>query len=285
MRIAWIGLGVMGVPMACHLMKNGHELHVYTRTKEKAQAVVDAGGHWHDTVAACVAGCDAVFTMVGFPKDVEQVYFGPEGILENAQPSAYLIDMTTTSPALSVRIFEAAQKRGLNALDAPVSGGDLGARNATLSIMAGGRQEDFDACLPLLSCLGKSIVYTGAPGSGQHTKIANQIAIAGAVAGVAEAVAYGRKAGLDVNNMLDCISKGAAGSWQMQNNGPKMAQGDMAPGFYIKHYIKDLDIAAAQSHDRGLSLPVLEEVLNIYRALEEKGLSDLGTQAISKYYE
>ena len=285
MKIAFIGLGVMGVPMAKNLMAGGHTLNVYTRRKETAKELIAAGADWAETVAQCVKGCEAVMTMVGFPKDVEAVYFGKDGIVENAAEGTLLIDCTTTSPALSARIFEAAEEKGLQALDAPVSGGDIGAQKATLTIMVGGGQDAFEKARPIFQCIGKSITYAGKAGSGQHMKMANQIAIAGAVAGVAEAVVYGRSMGLDVQAMLDCISQGAAGSWQMSNNGYKMMKGDMAPGFYIKHYIKDMRIADEESGQRELVLPVLKQVLSQFEAMAAEGMGDLGTQAVIRYYD
>ncbi len=285
MKIAFIGLGVMGVPMAKHLMAGGHELTVYTRRRETAEGLIAAGARWADTVSDCVKGCEAVITMVGFPKDVEAVYFGGEGILENADQGTLLIDCTTTSPALSARIYEAAKEKGLQALDAPVSGGDIGAQKATLTIMVGGDTQAFEKARPIFQRIGKNITYAGKAGSGQHMKAANQVAIAGAVAGVAEALAYGRSMGLDVQAMLDCISQGAAGSWQMSNNGYKMVRGDMAPGFYVKHYIKDMRIAAEESGQKGLELPVLRQVLSQFEAIAAQGMGDLGTQAVIHYYD
>lgn len=284
MKIGFIGIGVMGESMARHLMQNGHALTVYNRTRSKAEALLGEGAAWADSAGECAKGQDAVITMVGFPKDVEAVYLNEGSILDSAQPGAYVIDMTTTSPALWQRIAQEAEKRGLHPLDAPVSGGDSGARNATLSIMVGGREADFEAVQPLFACMGKSITLTGGAGCGQHTKMANQIAIAGAVAGVAEAVRYGEANGLDASNMLACISAGAAGSWQMSNNGPKMVSGDYAPGFYIKHFIKDMRIAAEEAERGGCELKVLGEVLRIYEDLLEEGKGDLGTQAIVEWY-
>lgn len=284
-QIGWIGTGVMGKPMAMNLMKNGYALWLYTRTKDKAWDLLENGAHWCDTVGECAEGRDAVFTMVGYPKDVEEVYFGAGGILENAREGAYVIDCTTTSPRLSVRIAREAQKRALHPLDAPVSGGDIGAINGTLSVMVGGEKEDFDACQELFRCIGTNIVHEGRPGTGQHTKMANQIAIAGAVSGVCEAIAYARKEGLDTRALLDSISKGAAGSWQMSNMAPRMLLGDYAPGFYIKHYIKDMGIAQDEARDAGLALGVLDTVLAMYRQLEKSGMGDLGTQALLRHYE
>ena len=241
MTVAFIGIGVMGLSMARNLMKGGHSLKVYTRTAEKAAPLVEEGAQLYDSIAGCAADCGAVITMVGFPKDVEEVYLSRGGILDSAEQGALVIDMTTTSPVLWRQIAELARARGLRPLDAPVSGGDSGARDAALTVMAGGREEDFTAALPLFQLMGKSIVYEGPDGSGQHTKMANQIAIAGAVSGVAEAN------GLDLNRVMDAISAGSAGSWQLRINGAKMVSGDNRPGFYIKHFVKDLRIALEES--------------------------------------
>lgn len=284
MKIGFIGTGVMGASMAGHLMDAGHELTVYNRTRQKAEGLLARGARWADTPADCASGMDAVITIVGYPKDVEEVYLGEKGILSAARPGAYLIDMTTTSPALWQRIAKAAEQKGLHPLDAPVSGGDTGARNATLSIMVGGQQADFEACVPLFEKMGKTIVYTGPAGCGQHTKMANQIAIAGCVTGVAEAVRYGQISGLDTENMLSCISAGAAGSWQMSNNGPKMLKGDYAPGFFIQHFIKDMRIAQEEAQKRGAELPVLQLVLSMYESLQEDGRANDGTQAVIEWY-
>lgn len=285
MKIAFIGVGVMGKSMVRNLMKKGNELHIYSRTKSKAEEVIAEGAIWHDSVKDCVAGAEAVITIVGYPKDVEQVYFGPEGILENAKAGAFVIDMTTTSPKLAERIYAEAKKKGLRALDAPVSGGDVGARNATLAIMVGGDEADFRDAEPIFRAMGTNIRYEGKAGNGQHTKMANQIALAGAMAGVCEAISYARGAGLDIQTMLDTISTGAAGSWQMSNMAPRMLKGDFAPGFFVKHYIKDMNIASQEAEDRQLELPILADVLRMYKDIEEKGMGDLGTQALIKYYE
>lgn len=279
--IGFIGVGVMGRPMVKNLLKAGYEVAVYSRTRAKlADFLAETGVQWCDTPAAYAAGRDAVITMVGYPQDVEQVYFGENGILSAAKPGAYLIDMTTTDPALSVRIAEQGGARGLHVLDAPVSGGDTGAKNGTLSIMVGGEEADCKACLPLLEAMGKQIVYEGPAGAGQHTKMANQIAIAGTIAGVCEALAYAERAGLDPDRLLASISKGAAGSWQMENLMPKMVRADYAPGFFLKHFIKDMKIALAQPG----ALPVLERVCAMYGDLEAEGMGDLGTQALIRYY-
>lgn len=284
-KIGFIGVGVMGKSMVINLLKHGFEVSIYARNKEKVEEVLKEGAIWCENIAECVQDNEAVITIVGYPKDVEEVYFEDGGILANANPGAYLIDMTTTSPDLSKRIYEAAKVKGMKALDAPVSGGDVGAKNGTLSIMVGGEQEDFNACKEIFSAMGTTIVYEGKPGNGQHTKMANQIAIAGAIAGVCEAMAYAKNAGLDIQTMLDSISQGAAGSWQMTNNAPKMLQGDFAPGFYIKHMIKDLKIANEEAEASSLELAVLKQVIHMYTALENEGKGDLGTQALCQYFE
>lgn len=284
-KIGFIGIGVMGKSMVRNLMKGGHTLSVYTRTKEKANEVVAEGAIWCDSVANCAKGQDVVITIVGYPKDVEEVYFGENGILAHAKEGAYLIDMTTTSPRLSEKIAEQAARGGQHALDAPVSGGDVGAQNGTLSIMVGGEKADFEACLPIFQCMGTNIIYEGKAGNGQHTKMANQIALGGAIAGVCEAISYSRKEGLDLQTMLDSISKGAAGSWQMSNMAPRMLAGDFAPGFFVKHYIKDMRIAKEEAEEAGLSLDILNNVLEMYETLAQDGYGDLGTQALIKYYE
>lgn len=284
-KIGFIGVGVMGKSMVINLMKHGFEVSIYARNKEKVEEVIKEGAIWCENIAECVQDKEAVITIVGYPKDVEEVYFEDGGILANANPGAYLIDMTTTSPDLSKRIYEAAKVKGMKALDAPVSGGDVGAKNGTLSIMVGGEQEDFNACKEIISAMGTTIVYEGKPGNGQHTKMANQIAIAGAIAGVCEAMAYAKNAGLDIQTMLDSISQGAAGSWQMTNNAPKMLQGDFAPGFYIKHMIKDLKIANEEAEASSLELAVLKQVIHMYTALENEGKGDLGTQALCQFFE
>lgn len=283
--VGFIGIGVMGKSMAYNLIKNGFDVYVYSRTKSKADEVVGKGALWCSSVKECVSQKDAVITMVGYPKDVEEVYFGSNGIIENAKKGALIIDMTTTSPVLSEKIYSLATEKGLYAVDAPVSGGDKGAENATLSIMAGGNKESFEMALPLFKALGTTIIYEGKAGSGQHTKMANQIAIAGAIAGVCEAIRYGDLAGLDRRLMLNSIKNGAAGSWQMSNNGENILSNNFDPGFFIKHFIKDMKIASSEAEVRGEKLEALETVLKMYEALENDGLGDMGTQALIKYYE
>lgn len=280
-KIAFIGVGVMGKFMVSNLLKNGFEVSIYARNKAKVEDSIKEGAIFCESIKKCVQNKDAIITIVGYPKDVEEVYLSQDGIINSASQNSYLIDMTTTTPTLSVKIHEVAKKKNLKALDAPVSGGDIGAKNGTLSIMVGGEKEDFEACKKLFEAMGKTIVYAGNAGSGQHTKMANQIAIAGVMAGVSEAIAYGKKMGLDISTMLASISNGAAQSFHLTNNAPKMYKREFEPGFYIKHMVKDLKIANQEMPN----LKVLKDVLEIYETLEKNGDGDLGTQAICKYYE
>lgn len=284
-RVGFIGIGVMGESMARHLIKKGYEVAVYTRTEEKAQRVIAEGATWCHSVAECAKGRDAVITMVGYPRDVEEVYFSEAGILASADKGTYLIDMTTTSPKLAIKIDQVAQEKGLHALDAPVSGGDVGAQKGTLAIMVGGTQEDFEACHPIFECMGTNIVYEGKAGNGQHTKMANQIALGGVIASLCEAMTYAKSVGLNMDKMLGTISTGAAGSWQMSHMAPRIAEGDLNPGFYIKHYIKDMNIALEEAQDVGLKMEMMEKIRAMYEKLQEEGYGDLGTQALIKYYE
>ncbi|HZJ56968.1 MAG TPA: NAD(P)-dependent oxidoreductase, partial [Clostridia bacterium] len=264
-RIGFIGVGVMGKSMVLNLMKKGYEVSIYSRTKNKALEVIEKGAVWCDSIRDCVADAEAVITMVGFPKDVEEVYFGDNGILDHARPGSYIIDMTTTSPKLSKRIYQKALEKGVYALDAPVSGGDVGAQKGTLSIMVGGDEEAFGKCHPIFEAMGTNIIYEGPEGAGQHTKMANQIAITGVIASVCEAITYARTVGLDVQKMLDSISAGAAGSWQMSNMAPRIIKDDLDPGFFIKHFIKDMEIAMEEGRDVDLDLEILDNVLKMYK--------------------
>lgn len=287
-NIAFIGTGVMGKSMVRNLMKKGFGLSIYSRTKSKAEELIAEGAKWFDTAAECVNNADCIITIVGFPKDVEEVYFGSEekkGIISAAKEGAILIDMTTSSPKLAQRIYDECKKQKKFALDAPVSGGDVGAQKGTLSIMVGGDKEIFEKAQSVFEAMGTNINYEGAAGFGQHTKMSNQIALTGAIAGVCEAISYAKKTGLDPQTMLNSISKGAAGSWQMDYNAPKMLKGDVTPGFYIKHYIKDMRIAQTEGKDVDLVMPVLDTVLKMYEELDKDGMGDLGTQALLKYYE
>ncbi|HEY8528535.1 MAG TPA: NAD(P)-dependent oxidoreductase [Paenibacillaceae bacterium] len=283
--VGFIGLGVMGGSMAGHLLRAGYRLCVYNRTKAKADKLLQQGAEWCDSAAEVARRADAVITMVGYPRDVEEVYFGPGGLLENARPGTFLIDMTTSSPGLAMRIHEEAKRRNLRALDAPVTGGDVGAREAKLSIMVGGEREDFEAVLPLLRVMGTNIVHQGGAGAGQHAKMCNQIAIASNIIGVCEAIAYARKAGLDPEKVLQSIETGAAGSWSLSNYGPRILRGDFRPGFYIKHFVKDMDIALREAEAMGLDAHGLKLARSLYGRLVERGEENSGNHALYKLYE
>ena len=283
--IGWIGVGIMGKPMVRNLQKAGYTLHIYARNREKVADVIQEGAIFHDTIGDCAQGRDAVITMVGFPKDVEEVYFAPGNILDRADPGTYLIDMTTTSPTLAQRIYQEGAARRLRVLDAPVTGGDSGARAGTLSILVGGDQADFDACLPIFQAMGTNITYFGPAGCGQHAKMANQIMIAGALSGVCEALTYAKAEGLDGNTLLGAVSTGAAGSKQLDFQGKKILTGDFAPGFFMKHFVKDMRLAEEEAENAGLDLNVLQQALSNCQSLIDRGCGDLGTQALIKFYE
>ncbi len=282
--LGFVGLGVMGHSMVGHLLDAGYPIVVYTRTRSKAEGVLARGARWGETPAVVAAQCDIVVTMVGYPADVEEVYLGAHGLLQAAKAGAYLVDMTTSSPALAERLAREAHEAGVHALDAPVSGGDVGARNATLTIMVGADPEEFDAVLPVLRLLGTNVVLQGPAGAGQHTKMANQIAIAGCMIGVCEALAYAEHAGLDPETVLRSISAGSAGSWSLSNLAPRILAGDFAPGFYVKHFIKDMRIALDSAREMGLDLPGLALAEQLYARLAEMGNADSGTQALYKLY-
>ncbi len=284
-KIGFIGVGIMGKSMVRNLMKAGFEVSIYTRTKSKVLDVIEEGAVWCETVSECARDQDVVITIVGYPKDVEEVYFGDDGIIANAKKGAYLIDMTTSSPKLAIRIYEEARKAGLSSLDAPVTGGDGGAKAGTLTILVGGDKDAFDACMPVFEAMGKNINYEGQAGNGQHTKMCNQIALAGALSGACEAMVYAKNVGLDVQQMLDSISTGAAGSAQMSNVAPRVLKEDYNPGFFIKHFIKDMKLADEEAQGAGIELGVLEYILSMYQDLEAEGMGDLGTQALVKYYK
>ncbi len=270
----------MGVSMCGHLMAKGYPATVFSRTKAKAQPLLDKGAIWADSPRAVAEQADIVFTMVGFPADVREVYLGSDGVLECRGGAKILVDMTTTSPSLSKEIHAAAQKRGISAIDAPVSGGDVGARNATLSIMVGGDQEAVAKVMPLLQVMGKTIVHQGGAGAGQHTKMCNQIVIAGTMIGVCEALLYGRKAGLDLETMLQSISGGAAACWTLDNLAPRILKRNFDPGFLVDHFVKDMGIALEESKRMGLKMPGLELVHQLYRRVQELGHGKKGTHAL-----
>ncbi|MCC6581614.1 MAG: NAD(P)-dependent oxidoreductase [Phycisphaeraceae bacterium] len=282
--VGFIGLGVMGASMAGHLLAGGYRLIVHTRTKAKAQPLLARGMTWRDTPGDVAAEADAVITMVGYPSDVESVYLGSQGIVQRARPGTLLIDMTTSSPALARRIAAQAMARGLSTLDAPVSGGDVGAREAKLSIMVGGEPAAFDRAMPLFQLMGRNIVHQGDAGTGQHAKMCNQIAIAAGMIGVCEAMLYAKKSGLNPQTVLQSISAGAAGSWSLSNLAPRILQGDFSPGFYVKHFIKDMGIALDSAAEMGLDLPGLKLAHQLYDRLAASGGENLGTQGLFTLY-
>jgi 3-hydroxyisobutyrate dehydrogenase len=283
--VAFIGTGVMGRSMARHLLAAGHPLTVYTRTKAKADELIAAGATWAATPGEAAKQADVIITMVGYPADVEEVYSNPDGIFESAKSGALLIDMTTSSPALAKALAVEAKSRGMGILDAPVSGGDIGAREARLSIMVGGDKADFDRALPIFQKMGKAIVHQGPAGAGQYCKLANQIAIAGGMLAVCESMAFAQKVGLDPATVLESIGGGAAGSWGLANLAPRIIRNDYSPGFFVKHFVKDMRIAIESAQRAGIRLPGLELAERLYARLVAEGGADFGTQALFKLYE
>lgn len=284
-KIGFIGIGVMGKSMASHLMNGGFTMNIYSRTKAKAEELLQQGGVWYDTPADLAVASDVIITIVGYPHDVEAIYLGENSLLKNLSTGKMVIDMTTSSPQLAAIIYEKAKELGIAALDAPVSGGDIGARDAKLSIMVGGDEEAFQSALVLFQLMGKNIVYQGKAGSGQHCKMANQIAIASTMMGVCESIRYAEKAGLDPETVLQSIGAGAAGSWSLSNLAPRMIKGDFEPGFYVKHFIKDMTIALDSCRELELSASGLSLAKSLYEKLAEAGGEDFGTQALYKNYE
>jgi 3-hydroxyisobutyrate dehydrogenase len=280
-RIGWIGTGVMGSSMAGHLIDAGHDVDVYNRTRARAAAVVEEGASWRDSPSEVATDSDVVFLMLGYPIDVRETVLGERGVLEVMKRGSLLIDMTTSEPALAVEIHEAASAKGVQALDAPVSGGDVGARNATLVIMVGGETEAFERAEPLLSVLGQSVTLLGEAGAGQHTKMVNQIAIAAGMIGLCEALLYAHRAGLDLEQTIATIQGGAAGSWSLSNYGPRILRGDFEPGFKIDHFVKDLGIALSEARRMKLSLPGTALAEQLYIAAQGNGLGEKGTHALA----
>lgn len=284
-KIGFVGTGVMGKSMATNLIDAGYDVHIYTRTKEKATSLLEQGAIWQESVAILAAKVDVVITIVGYPSDVEEVYFGANGIIENANAGSHLIDMTTSSPKLAEKIAIRASEHGITAIDAPVSGGDIGAKNGSLAIMVGGDSNGFSTILPILEVMGKNIVHQGPAGAGQHTKMCNQITIASNMVGVCEAITYAEKAGLDPTNVLKSITTGAAGSWTLTNLAPRIIEGDYSPGFYVKHFIKDMKIALETAKDMGIMTPGLELSLSLYEQLAAEGKESSGTQALIQLFK
>ncbi len=279
-RIGWIGTGVMGSSMCGHLLTAGYRVTVHSRTRSKAQPLLDRGAQWAENPLAVAAESDVLFTMVGVPQDVRSVYFDATGILAGARAGLTLIDMTTTQPSLSRDIASAASTNNLSAIDAPVSGGDIGARNATLSIMVGGDATSVQAMMPLFELLGKTIVHQGGPGTGQQAKLCNQIVIAGTMVGVCESLLYGYKVGLDLNRMLESIRGGAAACWTLDNLAPKILQRNFDPGFFVEHFIKDMGMALEEAKRMGLALPGLTLVHQLYQTVQTLGHGRSGTHAL-----
>lgn len=278
--LGWIGTGVMGLPMCEHLLQQGYPITIYTRTKAKARTLIEQGASWVDSPQAVAEQSRVILTMVGFPEDVRQVYLGDEGVLAGAQAGTIAVDFTTTEPSLAIEIAEAARTRNILTLDAPVSGGDVGARNGTLSIMIGGDKHAVDTVKPLLDVVGKTIVYQGPAGSGQHTKMCNQITIAGTMIGVCEALLYGYKSGLDLETMLQSISGGAAACWTLDNLAPRILKRNYDPGFFVDHFIKDMAIALSEARKMQLALPGLALVHQLYVAVQAQGHGQAGTHAL-----
>ena len=285
MKIGFIGIGVMGTAMATHLLAAGHELFIYNRTKSKADSLIQKGAIWCEDVQTVATQSSVIFTIIGMPSDVEAVYLGEQGLIQHAKAKSILIDMTTSSPGLAKKIAEVASEKEIICLDAPVTGGDIGAKNGTLTMMVGGDKQAFDEIQNILALMATTIVYMGDAGSGQHAKMANQVAISGAVLGMAESLSYAKQANLNLESMLKILTSGSAASWQLQNMGPRVLNHDYEPGFYIKHFIKDMSIALAESKQMNTELAGLALVLSIYQELQANGDENLGTQGIFKYYE
>lgn len=283
-KIGFIGTGVMGKSLVKHLLNAKHEVTIYTRTKDKAADLVKAGAKMALSPSEVAQTVEILFTMVGYPHDVEEVYFGDNGIFQIENANLVVIDMTTSTPTLAKKIDEKAKEKGMLSLDAPVSGGDVGAQLGKLSIMCGGDKSTFDQSLPILNLFGETILYQGTAGAGQHTKMCNQITIATGMIGVCEALAYGRKAGLDLDQVLCSISTGAAGSWSLSNLAPRMIAGNNEPGFYIKHFVKDMKIALEEADKMDLQLPGLTLAKSLYEDLINEGYAENGTQALINIY-
>ena len=282
--LGFIGAGVMGGSMAEHLIDAGYEVHVYSRTKNKADKLIVKGGIWEDSPADIATKCDIVFTIVGFPEDVEEIYLSDNGLVFNARIGTLLVDMTTSSPVLARKIYDVGKKRGLGVLDAPVTGGDRGAREATLTIFVGGDKADYDIAENYLKIMGRIVKHEGPSGSGQNAKLANQIAITGTMTGMCEAFAFAESCGLDLHEFLDAVSGGAASSWSLVNYGPRILQNDFEPGFFVKHYVKDLKLAERAAKEMEINLPALALTRKLYEKLMLNGYQDKGTQSLFCLY-
>jgi 3-hydroxyisobutyrate dehydrogenase len=279
-KVGWIGTGVMGEPMCGHLIDAGYGVSVYSRTREKAEKLLQKGASWCKTPSDVARHSDFIFTMVGSPAEVRDVYFSEHGIFQGLRPGSVVVDMSTTAPSLSCEIASYASKIEAQAVDAPVSGGDVGARAATLSIMAGGDESAVDAVQSFFDCMGKSVVYMGPAGSGQRTKLCNQLVVAGTMIGVCESLVYANKSGLDCNQLIAAIRLGAAGCWALDNLAPRIAKGDDEPGFMVDHFIKDLGIAVKEAELLEINLPGLKLAHNLYIETQKMGHGKSGTQAL-----
>jgi len=279
-RIGWIGTGIMGRPMCGHVLSGGYRTSIYNRTKSKAEELINKGAVWCTSPEEVAKNSDIIITILGYPEDVREVYFGKEGIFTSLKSGTVLVDMTTTEPSLSIEIYNKAKDKGVYAVDAPVSGGDVGAINAKLSIMVGGDEEIVSSIIPLLKLLGHQIVYEGGPGAGQHTKVCNQITVGGVMTGICEALLYSYKAGLDPDTMIKTVCAGAASTWLMENLGPRIIDNDFKPGFFVEHFIKDLGIAIAECKRMNLDLPGLNLSMELYEKTRDLGYGKLGTQAL-----
>jgi 3-hydroxyisobutyrate dehydrogenase len=284
-RIGWIGTGVMGRSMCLHILKAGYEVSVHNRTKEKSEDLVRKGAEWKDTPRKVAEQSDIVFTIVGYPEDVESVILGDDGVLAGAGPGSILVDMTTSKPSLAEQIYNTAKEKKVAALDAPVSGGDVGAREGKLAVMIGGEKEVYEQVEPFFSLMGENIAYMGPAGAGQHTKMSNQIHIATTMIGVVEALLYGYRAGLDLDEVIDVIGAGAAASWSLNNLGRRMVKRNFEPGFYVKHFVKDMGIALEEARRMELSLPGLALAYQFYVAAMAEGLENKGTHVLYKVFE
>ena len=284
-KVAFIGTGIMGRPMAAHLMDAGYELTVYNRTAAKAQPLVERGARLASTPGEAAADADVVFTMVGYPQDVEDVYLAGDGVIACAKKGAYLIDMTTSSPQLAHDIHDAAEVSGLHAFDAPVTGGQAGAEAGTLTIFCGATEETIEPVLPLLRAMGAKVLAFGDPGSGQVAKLSNQVALAGCMLGMVEGLTFARESGLDVRKVYDALLTGTAESAVLHTMGPKVLEGDFTPSFMVKHYVKDLNLALSHAEDEEVTLPAAETAAQLYTLLEDIGGGEMGTQALSLVYD
>ncbi len=279
-KIGWIGTGVMGSPMCQHVIDKGYKTFVYNRSKKKAKKLIDFGATWVNSSEAVAENSDVIFTIVGFPRDVREVYLGSKGVIKGVKRGSILVDMTTTEPSLSKEIYEKTKLKKVTSIDAPVSGGDIGAMEGKLSVMVGGDKDAVDAVMPLFKLMGKNIVYQGAAGSGQHAKMCNQVMVSGLMIGMCETLLYGHKAGLDPETMLKSVSRGAAACWMLDNLAPRILKRDFRPGFLVEHFIKDMGIALNEAERMNLSLPGLALVHQLYIGLQAQGHGRMGTQAL-----